>query len=70
MAGNEPVQLREFGNDVFGGAPVQAGVAVDADFFRSQPFHAAGEAEAAARTGERAEAVSQQRPRAAMGGGE
>ena len=70
MVGDELVELREFGNDVVGRAPVQAGVAVDADFFRRQPFHAAGKAETAARTCQGAEAVSQQRPRAAMGSGE
>jgi hypothetical protein len=46
----------------------KAGAAVDPDFFGGEPFHAAGEAEAAAGTGQRAEAVSQQRPGAAFFG--
>ena len=62
MIGNEFVELREFGNDVFGGVPIQTGVAVNADFFRRQPFHAAGETEAAARTAQRAKTVAQQGP--------
>jgi hypothetical protein len=48
--------------------PVQTGVAVDADFFGGEPFDAAGETEAAARTGERAETIAHERPRAAFFG--
>ncbi len=68
MVGDEPVELREFGNDVVGAVPVQSGAAVDKDFFGRQPFDAAGEAEAAAWTRQRAEPVPQQRPRAAFFG--
>ena len=68
MVGDETVQFPEFGDDVVGFVPVETGVAVDADFFRCQPFHAAGEAKAAAGTGQRAETVAQERPDAAFVG--
>ena len=60
MIGDERVELREFGDDVIGTAPVQTGAAVDADLFGGEPFHAAGEAEATAGTGQCTEAVSHQ----------
>ena len=68
MIGDEPVEAREFGNDVVGAAPIQTGAAVDEDFLGSQPFDAAGEAEATAWTRQRAQAIPQQRPCAAFFG--
>src|ERR1019366_10565492 len=66
MIGDELVELREFGNDFPGAAPMQPGAAVKADFFGGEPFGAAGEGESAAGTGQCAKTVSQQRPRAAF----
>ena len=68
MVGDELVELREFGNDVIGAVPIQAGAAVDFYFFRGEPFNAAGKAESAAWSGERTKTISQERPHAAFFG--
>src|ERR1051325_3535450 len=72
MLGKEPVQAREFGDDILLRAPVEAVGLVDADFFVREPLDAVGESEPATHAGERAEAVAQERPRATIGfaGGE
>ena len=68
VVGEEMIQAGEFGDEIVGAAPVQAAAGVDVHLFGGEPFHAAGEAEAAAHAGERAEAVAQERPRAAAFG--
>ena len=62
MMREEMIQAGEFGAEIVGAAPVQAAAGVDVHLFGGEPFHAAGEAEAAAHAGERAEAVAQERP--------
>ena len=68
MLGEELVQAREFRDEVVGISPVHAAAGMHVHFFRSEPFDTAREAEAAAHARERAEAVAQERPRAAGGG--
>ena len=66
MLGQQLVQPRQFGKDVFLGAPRKAGAAVHGDSFGGQPLDAAGETECAVHAGHRAEPVAQQRPGAAL----
>ena len=68
MVGEQLVELRQFGDDVVGTVPRKAGAVMNPDFFGGEPFHAAGEAEPAARARQRAKAVSQQRPGTAAPG--
>ena len=68
VAGEQAVKLREFGNDVVRVVPREAGTAVDFDFFGGEPFDTPGETKTAARTGQRAKTVAQQRPHAPAGG--
>ena len=65
MPGQQMIELRQFGQQVVRVAPGQAAAGVDIDFFRRQPFHAAGEAVTAADAGQRAQAVAHERPDAA-----
>jgi hypothetical protein len=68
VGGEELVEGGEFGDDVAGAVPGEAGALVDDDFFLGEPFDAGGEAVAAADAGEGAEAVAEQGPVAAAGG--
>ena len=66
MPGEELVQPRQIGNDIFLVAPGKTGAAVHQNSFGGEPFDAAGETVGAVRARQRAQPVAQQRPFAAF----
>src|SRR5688572_14738309 len=62
MRPQQPIELRDFFDDVWLLIPRKATAAVDIDFFAREPFHSAGNPEAAADARERTQAIAQQRP--------
>src|SRR6266508_4156182 len=65
MLRQQPVELRQFADQVRLLAPRQAAAGMDVDLLRREPLDATREAEAAADAGQGAKPVAQQRPTAA-----